>query len=135
MGRFHEFIATTLRDGRITESQVPLIAAEIRCDGRIDLEDVKLLVELYCSAREYCSSFEGLFFDVLEQVILEDGKVQPSEQYYLMKMLYSDRVIREAEKQFLARIRDRVSTISPEFAELCNEAMEAESGVSCVGDR
>jgi hypothetical protein len=134
MGQFHDFVSTTLSDGRITESEVPLIEAELRRDGRLDIEDVKLLVELYCNAKEYCMSFESLFFQVLEQVVLEDGEIEPSEQYYLLKMVYSDRVVRDAEKQFLAKIRDRVSSIAPGFAELCNEAMLTQSGVSCVGD-
>ena len=134
MRKFHQFISATLNDGRITEEEVPLIAAELQRDGRIDIEDVKLLTELYCNAREYCASFEQLFFDVFEHVILEDGELQPSEQYYLLKMLYSDRVIRNVEKEFLAKIRDRVSTIAPEFAELCDEAILAEAGVASVGD-
>ena len=134
MSQFNEFVSTTLRDGRITESEVPLIEAELLRDGRLDIEDVKLLVELYCNAREYCPSFEKLFFNVLEKVILEDGEIQPSEQYYLLKMLYSDRVIRDAEKQFLTRIRNRVASIAPQFAELCDEAMQTESNVVRVGD-
>ncbi len=134
MGQFRHFVSTTLSDGRITESEVPLIEAEIWRDGRLDIEDVKLLIELYCDARDYCSSFEQLFFKVLEQVILEDGEIQPSEQFYLLKMIYSDRVVRGAEKQFLARIRNRVSNIDPGFAELCDEAMLAEAGVASVGD-
>ena len=134
MSQFHEFVSATLSDGQITEPEVPLIEAELHRDGRIDIEDVKLLVELYCNAREYCPSFEQLFFRIFEQVILEDGELQPSEQYYLLKMLYSDRVIHNAEKRFLAKIRDRVSTIAPEFAELCDEAMLAEAGVASVGD-
>jgi hypothetical protein len=134
MGQFHDFVSTTLSDGRITESEVPLIEAEIWRNGRLDIEDVKLLVELYCHAREYCPSFEQLFFQVLEQVILQDGEIQPSEQYYLLRMIYSDRVVRDVEKQFLAKIRGRVSSIDPGFAELCDEVMLAESGVSSVGD-
>ncbi len=134
MSQFQEFVSTTLNDGRITDAEVPLIEQELRRDGRIDIEDVKLLVELYCNAREYCDSFESLFFRVFEQVILEDGELQPSEQYYLLKMLYSDRVIRVAEKQFLVKIRNQVSAIAPEFAELCDEAMLAEAGVASVGD-
>ena len=134
MSQFHEFISNTLQDGRITEAEVPLIAAELQRDGKIDIEDVKLLVELYVSAREYCPSFERLFFEVFGKVILEDGELQPSEQYYLLKMLYSDRVVRVAEKQFLAKIRDQVSSIAPQFAELCDEAMETEAGVAVVGD-
>ncbi len=134
MGQFQDFVSTTLSDGRITESEVPLIEAEIRRDGRIDMEDVRLLVELYCNAKEYCASFESLFFQILEQVILEDEEIDPSEQYYLLKMVYSDRVVRDAEKQFLVRLRDRVIAIAPGFAELCDEAMLAQSCVSSVGD-
>lgn len=134
MSQFHDFVSATLSDGRISESEVPLIEAELRRDGRIDIDDVKLLIELYCNASEYCTSFESLFFRVLEQVILEDGEIQPSEQYYLLKMIYSDRVVRNAEKRFLASIRDRVGSIDPGFAELCDEAMLTEAGVASVGD-
>ena len=61
----------------------------------LNLDDVKLLVQLYCEADHRCPAFEDLFFDVLEEVLLEDGQIQPAEQFYLLKMLYSDRKICE----------------------------------------
>ena len=101
MNNFHDFVSTTLADRKIEEAEVALIRDQLYRDGRLDLDAVKLLVELYCGANERCPAFDALFFSVLEEVILEDGEVQTAEQFYLLKMVYSDREITEHERQFL----------------------------------
>ena len=125
MSSFHQFISTVLADKTIDDSKVPLIRERIYEDGRLDLDDVKLLVELYCGALEYCPAFEDLFFSVLEEVILADGQIQPSEQFYLLKMVYSDRVVRDREREFLLKLRKSVTSVSPDFEALCNTVMAA----------
>ena len=112
---------------------MPLILEHLYQDGCLDLDDVKLLVELYCGATEYCSAFEDLFFSVLEEVFLADGKIQASEQYYLLKMLYSDREIRDREKQFLLKLRETADHTTPEFEALCQEAFQAHPTAWSVG--
>jgi len=135
VSKFHEFVSTTLSDRKISDSEVPMIREYLYQDGRLDLEDVKLLVELYCQATEYCPAFDDLFFSVLEQVILEDGEIQPSEQFYLLKMLYSDREIRDREKEFLLRLRQTAKHTTPEFEALCDEALKAPPTAWSVGGR
>ena len=125
MNSFHQFVSTVLGDKKIGSSEVPLIRDYLYQDGELDLDDVKLLVELYCGAREYCPAFEDLFFSVLEEVILADGQIQPSEQYYLLRMVYSDRVIHEREREFLLKLRASVTSISPDFEALCDTALSA----------
>ncbi|MFH1265901.1 MAG: hypothetical protein ABIK89_23060 [Planctomycetota bacterium] len=125
MSSFYEFVSTALADKKIDESEVVLIRERIAEDGKLDLEDVRLLVELYCGATEYCPAFEDLFFEVLDQVILADGEIDPSEQFYLLKMLYSDRVIRDREKEFLLNLKRRAKETTPEFEALCEEALHA----------
>ena len=125
MSSFHEFVSATLADKKIDESEVSLIRQRLLEDGDLDLEDVKLLVELYCGATEHCPAFEDLFFDVLDRVLLADGEIDPSEQFYLLKMLYSDRVIRDREKEFLLNLRRRARQTTPEFEALCEEALHA----------
>ena len=91
-------------------------------DGQLDLDDVRLLVELYCGAGQRSPAFEQLFFTVLEQVFLADGEIDPSEQFYLLKMLYSDRDISPAELNFLKRLKSKTSSPSKEFDALCETA-------------
>ncbi|MEM9658855.1 MAG: hypothetical protein AAF961_10885, partial [Planctomycetota bacterium] len=94
-------------------------------DGRLDLEDVKFLVELLTGANEVCSEFDKLFFPVLKQVVLEDGRISQGEQFYLLKMIYGDGRIRASEKKFLAELRDEALEITPEFEALLDVAFEA----------
>ncbi len=135
MSTFHQFVSTMLADKKIDDCEVPLIREHLYQDGRLDLEDVKLLVELYCGATEYCCAFEDLFFSVLEEVILADGEIQPSEQFYLLKMIYSDRVIRDREKDFLQRLRQTATQTTPEFEALCDEALAAHPTAWSTGGR
>lgn len=135
MSKFHEFVSASLADRKIDDPEVALIREHLYRDGRLDMEDVKLLVELYCSAADYCDAFDGLFFSVLEEVFLADGEIQPSEQFYLLKMLYSDRKIRDREKDFLMRLKERATRVTPEFEALCQEAFEAHPTAWSVGGR
>ena len=133
MSQFNDFVATVLSDRKIDDAEVPQIRAHLYADGVLDMQDVKLLVELYCRATEYCAAFDDLFFSVLEEVILADGEIQPSEQFYLLKLIYSDRVIRDREKDFLTRLRQKATRTTPEFEALCDEALSAHPTAWSVG--
>lgn len=133
MSSFHEFVSALLADKEIDDAEVPLIREHLYQDGHLDLDDVKLLVELYCGATGYCSAFEDLFFSVFEEVLLADGEIQPSEQFYLLKMLYSDRIIRDREKDFLLKLREAARFTTPEFEALCKEAFQAHPVAWSVG--
>ena len=94
-------------------------------DGKLDLEDMKCLVGLLSDAREVCPAFDELFFPALKEVVLEDGQIGLDEQFYLLKMLYSDGKIRPSETQFLLELRESVQDITPEFEALCETALTA----------
>lgn len=114
-----------LSDGRISEGEVDVLRDYLQRRGSLDMEDVKFLVELLAGAREVCPAFDDLFFPALKQVLLEDGRIGPDEQFYLLKMLYSDGVVRDSEKQFLRELRAEVRESSPEFEQLCETALAA----------
>lgn len=135
MGQVQQFLSTALADRRITEEETTRLREVVDADGRLDLEDVRLLVELYCEADERCAAFEALFFSVLEEVMLADGEIKPSEQFYLLKLLYSDREVREPELQFLRRLRESACRRTPEFDELYETAMKTRGAEWCVGGR
>ena len=135
MSILHELRASVLADGEIDDSEVASIREYLYRDAKLDLDDVKVLVELYCEARRRSAAFDDLFFDVLEQVILADGEIRPSEQFYLLKMLYSDREVRPREKEFLLKLRRTAKHATLQFDALCDEALQAHPTAWDVGGR
>ena len=125
MARLQDVLAQVLFDRRITENEVSTIRDQIEQDGKLDLQDVKFLVQILSDATEVCPAFDDLFFPILEEVILQDGKIGRDEQFYLLKMLYSDGHIRDREKQFLRELRDKTTDAPAEFDELCSIAFDA----------
>lgn len=124
-----------LRDKKITHDETEVIQEYIRSVGRLDLEDVKFLVELLSDASEVCPAFDELFFPVLKEVLLGDGQIGLDEQFYLLKMLYSDGTVRDSEKQFLRELKSEAKTITPEFEQLCETAFNANPTNWDVGGR
>ena len=135
MPRYFELLSTTLANQKIDDDEVGMIREQIYRDGQLDLDDVRLLIELYCEAREYPAAFETLFFDILKKVFLADGEVTPDEQYHLLKMLFSDRVIRSRELEFLRELKRESKHVTPEFDALCQNAFEAHPTNWSVGGR
>ncbi len=125
MARLNEVLSGILADKKITDNEVATIRAFIEADGQLDLQDVKFLVELLSQAKEVCPAFDELFFPILENVVLADGKIGRDEQFYLLKMLYSDGNIRPRETQFLLKLRAAATDVPEEFDELCELALGA----------
>lgn len=124
-----------LNDGCITEAEVATIQQHVRSDGQLDLVDVKFLVSLRSEARQVCRAFDEFFFPVLRDVLLQDGEITPDEQFYLLKMLYSDGRITDTELRLLDDLREKLSRKSPEFDALCETAFSASSTGWDVGGR
>lgn len=135
MSQFYQFLASIQDNDEISDDEVTLIRQKLNEDGQLDIDDVKLLVELYCDTEKRCPAFDTLFFSVLEKVLLADGQIQPSEEYYLLKMLYSDREIREPEREFLRRLRKQLPKRSASFEALFDTAMDSPARNWSVGGR
>jgi hypothetical protein len=133
MAHFHQFIEKIQADEKICDADVLLIGQELEADGQLDMADVKLLVELYCYAKQRSAAFDNLFFTVLEKVFLNDGKISASEEFYLLKMIYSDREIGEREREFLRKLRKQTPERSASFEALFETAVNAPSTNWCVG--
>ena len=135
MSQFYQFLATIQANGEISDEEVALIRQKLSDDGQLDVDDVKLLVTLYCETGNRCPAFDTLFFSVLEKVLLTDGQIAPSEEFYLLKMLYSDRVIHEPEREFLRRLRKQLPERTSSFEHLFDSAMEAPASSFSVAGR
>jgi hypothetical protein len=125
MSSFRQLHSQLLRDGEITDAEVGVIQDYLHSDGELDLDDVKFLVGVRCEARRICPAFDRLFFPLLRQVLLKDARIGQDEQFYLLKMLYSDGHITDSERKFLDDLRSELSEVSPEFDALCGTALAA----------
>lgn len=135
MSTLNALRAEMLADGRITDREVAVIRRHIEADGRLDLDDMRVLVELLADASEVCPAFDELFFPALREIVLRDGRIGPDEQFYLLKMLYSDGRLRPCELEFLLELRESVAEATPEFESLCEAALEAHPTNWDVGGR
>lgn len=135
MSQFYTLLAQIQADGGITNDEIQPIRQYLDADNTLDLDDVKLLVELYCDAKNRCPAFDELFFSVLERVLLSDGQISPSEEFYLLKMIYSDREIREPEREFLRRLRKQLPSRSASFENLFETAINSPAKNWSVGGR
>lgn len=127
MANLYRLKSNLLQDGRITHEEVAVIRNAIEEDGKLDLDDVKLLVELLSDASEVCPAFDELFFPVLREVLLADGRITLDEHFYLLKMLYSDGHVRDREREFLLSLREQLEEVSPEFEALCEQVLTVPS--------
>lgn len=125
MSQLPTVLQQCLYDRKITVNEVATIRRQAERDGKLDLEDVKFLVTLLTEANEVCPEFDEMFFPLLKQALLEDGRIGQDEQFYLLKMLYADGAVRECEKQFLQELRAEADGVSPQFDQLCETALSA----------
>lgn len=135
MQRIGELVSTILADEAICQNDLEVIGEAVVQDGKLDLDDVKLLTELYVNARDRDPAFDSVFFDTLEHVMLADSAIDPSEQLYLLKMIYSDHVILPREREFLTKIRGSMTQPNPDFERLYENVMAAPSTNWCVGGK
>ena len=125
MSGLHHPLEHVLEHKKITRDDVRLVVEYVQEDGKLDLDDVRFLVELLVNSQEICPEFDEVFFPVLKRVFLKDGVIDPSEQFYLLKTIYGDGVIRPVELEFLKELRREAVEITPEFDELCRIAQNA----------
>jgi hypothetical protein len=133
MSRLHELLDHILEDKKITPGEVQIIQDYIREDGRLDLIDVRFLVELFVGSREVCREFNEVFYPALKNVLLKDGRIDLGEQFYLLKMICSDGKAGPANLKFLMELREEAEETTPEFEELCKLARTAHSAKAALG--
>ncbi len=111
-------------DGRIDDADWAVIRQHLPSDGRVGLEDLRVLLELRTEARSVCPAFDRFFFPAFKASLLADGSVSLSEQFHLLRMAYGGRGIDQAERRFLQELRREVEEVNPEFEALYQQAMK-----------
>ena len=123
MTGLRELKSQILIDDAIEDPEVRVIRDHVKGDGRIDLDDLKFLVELHCEAKRVCAAFHQLLFAAMKEHILEDGVVFLSEQFYLLKALYADGEIDDEERAFLRDLKRETREVTPEFEAMCERVL------------
>ena len=115
-----------LSDGKITANEVEIIKDHMAANGTLDIQDARLLIDLMKEANEVCADFDEMFFPCLKQIILQDGQVGLDEQFELLRLLYSDGVVRDCERRFLTDLYQSADHVTPEFKQLCETALNCD---------
>ena len=135
MNNLHSFLEEILNDQAIEASELVKVCDYIVADEVLDMRDVELLIKLYTEAKVYPPEFEELFFGVLKSVMLDNGKIVDYERLQLMRMLYSNRVVRRVEIDFLENLQSEADEVSPEFVQMLSDAKQAYDKGHDVGGR
>jgi hypothetical protein len=123
-------IAAILADGKIDETEVGVLRKELKeADGKIGEEGIQFLTELRdvgqkkakAKKEEISPAFENFFFKVVQDKVLEDGKIDAAEAGFLRKMLFADGKIDDGEMKFLTSLNKKAKAKSPEFEKLYTE--------------
>lgn len=133
MASYHDVVRHILADQSIDDGELKQLCEHVYRNGAPSLDDVRLLVEIYTGVESLSAAFEDFFYGVLKKVILADGEILPGEQFYLLKTIYSDRVIRPRELAFLRELRKEASHITPDFEHLCQTAFASPATNWSVG--
>ena len=133
MASDHEVVRHILADQRIDEGELQQLCEHVYRNGAPSLDDVRLLVELYTGVASLSEAFEDFFYGVLNKVIMADGEILLGEQFYLLKVIYSDRIIRPRELAFLRELRSEAKHVTPDFEQLCQHAFQAPATNWSVG--
>ena len=125
MSKLRDLKAQILEDGvdlRIDAADAARIQEALAGQPLTD-EDVKALVDLRGSARVVCPEFDRLFFPIFKNWLLADGTISLPEQFQLLRLLYGGGGVDDAERAFLKELRREVKECTPEFEELCRQAL------------
>jgi hypothetical protein len=133
MHTLKELVATILAKRTVTDTDIAYLSDCVYAGHQPNIDDIRLLTELYTGLATPSAKFTQFYFGTLKKTILADGEIQPSEQFYLLKMLYSDREVRTEELTFLRELKREARVVSPEFDALCAEAFQVKGKSWDVG--
>ncbi|MCD0461937.1 hypothetical protein [Roseiconus lacunae] len=118
MTYLEELREIVLADRKISANEVTLIEKFLVANKKLDLTDIKFLVELMKAADEICPEFDEILFPCVRSVILEDGEISREESVLLMEMLCSGDSIRQSERNLIDGLFQQTRAVAPEFSRL-----------------
>jgi hypothetical protein len=110
--------------GRIDSPELELLRRELYAGGKIDRPAADFLVELHKRVQHTTPAFERFFYQAVKHHVLANGRIGAEETAWLRQMLFSDRRLRDEERQFLHELKGEARQVGPEFEALFKECMK-----------
>ena len=120
-----------LADGKIDAAEVKIIKKALYEDGQIQAEEAEFLVDLRSLAhkkakgKKLSAAFENFFFKALEDSVLDNGYISPTEATLLRRAVFEDGTIEPSEKKFIHRLKSVAQRTSPQFDRLYADVMRS----------
>ncbi|MCE9533961.1 MAG: hypothetical protein K8T89_22990 [Planctomycetes bacterium] len=126
MSKLRELKDQILNEGvdlQIDEADWARIRALLPETGEPSRDDLRVLLDMRTEARVVCPAFDSYFFPAFKANLLADGKISTTEQFEILRMLYSGGGIDATERRFLQDLRRALREPSPEFEAMYKQAM------------
>jgi hypothetical protein len=113
-----------LATGKVDSDHVEALRGALYAGGTVGRPAADFLVELHKRVQHPNPAFEQLFYRVIKDHILVDGRIDAEEAAWLRRMVFADGMVSDEERKFLHELRGEAGHSSPEFEALFAEAMK-----------
>lgn len=122
-------MALMLADGLVSDEEVKVLKKELYADGKISRSEVEYLIELRTAAMKKAKAkkaeinpkFEKMFFQAIEDNVLDNGIISTSEAKFLRELIFADKKVDDGEKKLIVTLKKKAKTTSAEFETLFAE--------------
>lgn len=113
-------------DGKIDGSEIKMLKKSLYEDGKISTEEVTFLADLRTAllkkAKKSSTKFDAFFLKSLHANILDDGTISSEEVGLIRTLVVGDKTFKNgAKKKFLDGLKEKATSIAPEFEGLYGE--------------
>jgi hypothetical protein len=113
-----------LARGKVDSDHLEALRTALYSGGTVGRPAADFLVELHKRVEHPNPAFEHLFYRVVKDHVLVDGRIDAREAAWLRQMIFTDGTIRDEERKFLHELKGEAAHTSPEFETLFAEAMK-----------
>jgi hypothetical protein len=113
-----------LARGKVDSDHLESLKLALYSGGKVSRPAADYLVELHKRVQHPNPGFEHLFYKVIKDHVLVNGKIDAEEVGWLRRMLFADGKIKDEERKFLHELKGEAKVSSPAFDELFTESMK-----------
>jgi hypothetical protein len=120
-----------LADGLVSDEEIKVLKKELYADGKIDQKEVQYLIELRNAAHKKAKAkkdevnpkFEKMFFQAIEDSVLDNGIISAREARFLRELIFADKKVDANEKKLVQTLKKKATKTAPDFETLYTEVM------------
>lgn len=113
-----------LANSKVDSQELELLRRQLYIGGKVGRREADFLVELHKRVQHVTPAFEQLFYRVIKDHILANGRIGVEEAAWLRQMLFADGRIEDEERKFLHELKGEAKQVSQEFDALFAASMK-----------